>query len=204
MAIDAAIIPICAISPRVAFRVPCLQATSSNFVPHDTGQLCFGVRLQNQAGIHKEEAARQCEGVYLLAIQHLDGERHLGVGVPDQVLAYAIHILPYNGVGNDFGLTLHFLGQLLAKSDFPLQGIEVDTFANLPIANRVRVILGILLSSPAKTPHDRAAKIVKTATDLHIIARNLQDTTAALTSYGNAPGGAPTIARGNPVSRRAN
>jgi hypothetical protein len=30
------------------------------------------------------------KGVHLFGIQHLDGERHFGIGIPDKILAYAI------------------------------------------------------------------------------------------------------------------
>ena len=121
------------------------------FVPHDTSQFRFGLCLQDEAGVDEKEATGQCKGIHLFAIQHLDGEWHLGVGVANKVLPDAIHIFGNGRVGNNFRLAFDFLGQLFAQSDFLIQRIEVDTFADVAIANRVRIVLRILFGVLCQT-----------------------------------------------------
>ena len=122
-----------------------------DFVRHHAGQFGFGLGLQDQAGVHEEEAARQREGVHFLGIQHLDGEGNLGVGVADQVLPDAVDVLGDDRVVDDLGLALHFLRQLLAESDLLLQGVEIDALADVAIADFLGILLLIFLS-PAKAP----------------------------------------------------
>ncbi len=59
----------------------------TDLMRHDAGQLGFVVRGQNEARVHVEKSARQREGIEFVGINHLDGERHLGIRVAHQVLA---------------------------------------------------------------------------------------------------------------------
>ena len=87
-----------------------------DLVRHHARQFGFAIRLQNQAGIHEEEAAGQRESVHFLGIEHLDGERNLGVGVAHQVLADAVDVFGDDRVVDDLRLPLDFLRQLLAEA----------------------------------------------------------------------------------------
>ena len=103
------------ISPRDACRVPCRDVR--NFVRHNSGHLSFVVGVNQDARVDEEEAARKCEGIDFIAVDHFDGERNFGVGITDQVLADAIHVLGDDGVIDDLRLTFDFLGHLLAEAD---------------------------------------------------------------------------------------
>ena len=106
-----------------------------DFMRHDAGQFGFGFGLQHQPGVHEEEAAGQGERVDFFGIQHLDGEGNLGVGVPHQILADAVDVFGNDRIVDDLGLALHFLRQLFAECDFLFQGVEVDAFADIAIAD---------------------------------------------------------------------
>ena len=110
---------------------------------HHAGQFGFGIGLQDQAGVHEEESAGQREGVHFFGIEHLDGERNLGVGVADQVLAHAVDVFGDDRIVDDLGLALHFLRQLLAERDLLLERVEVHALADIAIAD----LVGIFLSS---------------------------------------------------------
>ena len=112
-----------------------------DLVRHDAGQFGFVLGLQDQAGVHEEEAARQRERVHFFGVEHLDGEGHLGVGVAHQVLADAVDVLGDDRIVDDLGLALDFLRQLLAEGDFFLERVEVDALADIAIADFVGIFL---------------------------------------------------------------
>ncbi len=117
---------------------------------HHAGQLGFIVRFQNESGVHKEESARQCEGIHFFAVDDLDGERNLGIGIPHQVLTYAIDVLGNHRVIDDFSLTLYFRGQLLAQGNLFFERVEVDLTADVPIADLIGVFLRVLCEHAAR------------------------------------------------------
>ena len=123
--------------------LPCAVARGyvRDFVRHHAGQLGFGIGFQDQAGVHKEKPAGQGKGIHLFGIQHLDGERHFGVRVPDQVLTHAVYVLRDDRVVDDLRLALHLLRQLFAESDLLLEGVEVYALANVAVANRLGIFL---------------------------------------------------------------
>ena len=71
---------------------------------HHAGQFGFFVGIQNQPGVDVEEAARQSQGVDLVGVDDLDGERHLAVGVLHDVLADAVHVFRNHRVGDEWVL----------------------------------------------------------------------------------------------------
>ncbi len=117
----------------------------SNLVRHHTGQLRFRFGLQNQPGVHIEETARKSHGVYVFAVQNLNGDRNLDVGIADQILANAVHVFRNDWIIDDASLPFQFLGNLFTKGDFFFEGIEVDTLIDVAIANGVGIFLLIFL-----------------------------------------------------------
>jgi len=113
--------------------VPCGDVR--NFVGHDAGEFRFRVGLQHEARVDEEESAGKREGVDFFGIQHLDGKRHFGIRVPDEILPHAVDVFGDDWVVDDLGLALHFLRQLLAECDFLLQGVEVDTLADVAVTD---------------------------------------------------------------------
>jgi len=115
-----------------------------DFMRHHAGQLRFIVRLQNQPGVYEEESPGQCERVHFFAIDHLDGERNLGVGVPHQVLTHAVYVFGDYRIVDDLGLAFHLGRQLLAQRNLFFERVEVDTLADVPISNLIGVFFRIL------------------------------------------------------------
>ena len=60
---------------------------------HHSGQFGFVVGGQDQPRVHVEESAGKRERVQFVGVNDLDGERHLRIGVPHQVLAHAVDVL---------------------------------------------------------------------------------------------------------------
>jgi len=111
-----------------------------NLMRHHPGQFRLGLRLEDQAGVDKEESARQGEGIDLFGIQDLDGERHFGIGVPHQILADSADILRDDGVVYDLCLPLYLLRHLFAKGNLFLERVEVDPLVYIPISDRVGIL----------------------------------------------------------------
>ncbi len=110
---------------------------------HHAGQFRFAVRLQNQPGVDEEESAGQRERIHFFAVDHLDGERHLGVRIPHQVLAHAIYVLRDHRVVDDLGLPLHLLRQPFADRDLFLDRVEIHALSDVAISDLFGVFLGV-------------------------------------------------------------
>ncbi len=115
-----------------------------DFVGHDAGEFGLFLGAEDQAAVDVEEAAGEGEGVDLVGVDHLDGEGHAGVGVADEVLADTVDVFGDDGVINELGGLLDFLGELLAEANFAFEGVQVDPFANAAVADGFDVFLGIL------------------------------------------------------------
>src|ERR1035437_1175792 len=129
-----------------------------NLVGHDAGEFGFRFGLEDEARVDEEESAGKGEGVDFLGIQDLDGERHFGVRVADEILPDAVDVFGDDGVVNDLGLALHFLRQLLAECDFLFQGVEVQTFADVAVADFLGIFLLVpRLLVPSESTHRQQA-----------------------------------------------
>ena len=115
-----------------------------DLVRHHARQLGFAIGPQDQARVDEEESSGQRESIHLFGIQHLDGERNLGVGIAHQVLTDPVHVLADDRVVDHLGLALDFVRQLLAQGDLLLQRPEVNAFAHVPIADFVGIVLLVL------------------------------------------------------------
>ena len=112
-----------------------------DFMGHHAGQLRLFIGVQNQSAVHIEKAARQGKRVDFVRINHFDGERHFGVGIPHQILADAIHVFRDHRVGDHLGGPFHFLRGALSECDFALQGIEVYALSHTPVPDGINVFL---------------------------------------------------------------
>ena len=157
-AINGTMLPICAICPRVAWRVPCRAATCADFVRHHAGHLGFVVGVQQNPGVDEEEPARQREGVDLFRIDHLDGERNFRIRVPHQILANPVHVFGDDRIVDNLGLTLHFLGHLLAQRDLFFDRVEVDALTDVAIADFVGIFFFVRRRTPETTIRAREGK----------------------------------------------
>ena len=79
-------------------------------VGHHPGQLRLLLGVQNQAGINEEEPSRQRKRVDLIRIDDLDRERHLAVGILDDVLPHPLHIFHHHRIGDEPGALLDLFG----------------------------------------------------------------------------------------------
>src|ERR1035441_8774328 len=75
------------------------------------------------AGVDVKEAARQRHGVDLVGIDHLDGERHLTVGVLHDVLAHPVHVLHHHRIGHQVRRLLNLHRVLLAHADLAVDRV---------------------------------------------------------------------------------
>nr|QST87845.1 hypothetical protein [uncultured organism] len=115
-----------------------------DFVGHNAGEFRLFLGAENQAAIDVEKAARESESVDFVGVDDLDGKGHAGIGVADEILADAIDVFGDDGVVNELGGTLDFLGKPLPQGDFALEGVEVHALADVAVANGFDVFLGIL------------------------------------------------------------
>jgi hypothetical protein len=113
-------------------------------VGHDAGEFGLFLGAKDQAAVDIEKAAGEGEGVDFVGVDDLDGEGHAGIGIADEVLAHAIDVFSDDGIVNHLGRAFDFLSELLAEGDFAFEGEEVDTFADVAIADGFDVFLGIL------------------------------------------------------------
>jgi hypothetical protein len=115
-----------------------------DFVGHDAGEFGLFLGAEDQAAVDVEKASGEGEGVDFVGVDDLDGEGHAGVGVADEVLADTVDVFGDDGVIDELGGPLDFLGELLAEADFAFQGVQVYTLANAAVADGFDVFLGIL------------------------------------------------------------
>ena len=121
------------------------RAHMRDLMRHHSRQLGLLVRVQDQTAVDVKKSARQRERVHHVRIDHLDRKGHLRIGVANQVLPYAVHILGHDGIVNEFRLLLHFLRQLFSQRDFVFQRIEIQSVAYAAIADSVHILLGTCL-----------------------------------------------------------
>src|SRR6202048_512209 len=112
------------------------------FMRHHASHLGFLVGIQDEAGVHVEEPAGQRHGVDFVGIDDLDGERNLAIGVLDDVLADAVDVLGYHGVGDEFGALFDLRGVGFAHLDFAVGRVPVAhaAAADFAIADGVHVL----------------------------------------------------------------
>ena len=115
-----------------------------DFMGHDAGEFRLAFRAQEEAGVDEEKTARQRERVHFTAVDQLDREGHLGVGVPHQILPHAIDVFGDHRVIDDLRVAFHVLRQRLAESDLLLERVEVHSLADLAVADRVNVFFLVL------------------------------------------------------------
>lgn len=105
---------------RVLHRVSCRDVC--DLVRHHSGKLGLIVGRDYQALIDIEEASGECKGVYLVAVNDLDGERDLGVGMKNYVLADAVHVLGDHRVFHQLCLLFDLRCKLAAQLDLLFPG----------------------------------------------------------------------------------
>src|SRR5208282_2800376 len=115
-----------------------------DFVGHDAGEFGFFLGAQNEAAVDVKEATGKSESVHFVGVDDLDSEGNFCVGVADEILAYAVDVFSDDGIIDELGGTLDFLGELLAEADFALERIEIGSFAYVAVADGVNVILRVL------------------------------------------------------------
>ncbi len=98
----------------------------SDLVRHDSGQFGLLISSQEQPGIHIEESAGQCKGVYFTGVNHLDREGHLCIRVSYEVLSDPVHVLGDDGVLNQFHGAVDHLGIFPAHADLCFQRVPVS------------------------------------------------------------------------------
>ena len=109
------------------------QQGVGDLVTHDHGEAVIILRHRNDAGVHRDLAARQAEGVDLVGLDHADlplvgapiGIRRGSGGIGkvffdlrrrfDEALGYALHFLGQFAGADDLGLLQDFLIRLQAK-----------------------------------------------------------------------------------------
>ena len=116
---------------------------------HDSGQFRLFVSREYDARVHEDEPAREGKGVDAVVFDHLERERHLGVGVPDDILPDAVDELVDDRVLDEPDLTLHLGGQLASERDLFLERREVQvtqSLVDVAVPDVVDIgVLGLLL-----------------------------------------------------------
>jgi len=120
-----------------------------DLVGHHAGQFGLFVRCKDQSAINVKKASRQGESVDLVRVDDFDRERHLGVGVANQVLPNPVDVFVDDRVLHHAGGLFHHHGVLLAHLDFGFGGVPVAQTA-LPypaVANGVDVVFAAVVDS---------------------------------------------------------
>jgi len=137
--------PTCAISPRVAWRVPCRAAHERSRVPsHPPVPLRFPPSRQDPSS--QKESAGQREGVDFLAIDDLDVTEPLRRNSAP-VLTHPVHILGNYRIVNDLGLLLDFLREPFSERNLFFKRVEVYPLAT----SRLPIWSGSFFGSLART-----------------------------------------------------
>ena len=144
------IMPIWAISPRVACRVPWRAATCAISCAITPASSDFDIRLEDQPRIDEEETTRKRKCVDRRIFDHLDRERNLRIRVADQILSYSIDVLGDHRIIDDFRLPLYLLSKLLAERNFLLERVEVYFPADVAVADRVRIFFFVVFRKSGK------------------------------------------------------
>ena len=104
--------------PRARFRAPSRRPVRLRYPPSD------------RPGVDEKESSGKRKGVYL-SIHHLDGERNLCVGVANEILADAVHVL-----GKIGSLTILACAPLPAPSACPERSLFPANRNSLPCRHR--------------------------------------------------------------------
>ena len=127
------------ISPLVACCAV-TRADMRDFVRHHACEFRFLIGVENQAAIDVEKAAWQRKRVHHVRINHLNREWHARIGVPHQILSYAVDVFHHHRIINEFCGAVHLLRELFAQRDLVLERVEVEPLANVAIANRIHIV----------------------------------------------------------------
>ena len=124
-----------------------MGANVSSLMSHHRGQFRLFVGVHNQAGVNEKESARERKCVDLVRIDHLDGERHLAVRVPHNVLADAVHVFGHHRIGDEPGALLDLGGVHPAHLDLGIVRVPVahPAATNVAIAHGIHVVDGARL-----------------------------------------------------------
>ena len=106
--------------------------------------LALGLGLHQQAGVDENEPAGKSKGVDRVVVHDLELERHLRVGVPNQVLTDAVDVLGNDGVADHLRRPLDFVGIRLAEGDLLFERIEVDLAVDIALTDGLDVVLLLL------------------------------------------------------------
>ena len=111
-----------------------------DFVRHRPGEFVLFTGEFDEPGVYEDKPTRQRESIRNVVLDHLKREGHLGVGIPHQVLSEAVDEFTDHHVVIQLRLARHFLGQLLAEGDLLFDGVEVETLADIAVADLVGIV----------------------------------------------------------------
>src|SRR5208283_705740 len=114
-----------------------------NLVRHHACEFRFFLSPQDQAAVNVEETAGQRESIHFIGIDNLDRKGNLSVGIANQILPHAIHILRNDWVVNQLRTALHFLRERFAERNFVFQGVKVNSLADVAVPNRIHVVFRV-------------------------------------------------------------
>src|SRR5437016_7508016 len=103
-----------------------------NFMRHYAGQLRLVVCRKDQTGIYIEKPSGQRNGINFLGVYDLYPERHLRIGVSDQILSQAIDVVRDFRVRDQFSGRLNAVRILFAESDLGLETVPIANPAGAP------------------------------------------------------------------------
>ena len=129
--------------PRCAARAVARRHVR-DLVGHHARQFGLVLGQLDQAGVDVEVAAGQRERVDLVGVDHLDRERHLGIGTVDDVLPDAVDVLCDHWIVDDLGILLDVGSQLLADPNLLFEAVEVDSLADFAVADLGDILLVVL------------------------------------------------------------
>ena len=115
-----------------------------NLVSQRAGKLVLVASQFDEPGVDEHVPARKGKRIHLLAIDHAKCERHFGVRVARQILPHAVDIFGENGIVVNLRFARHFVGQLFAPRHFLVDGIEVETLADIAVADLAGIVLLVL------------------------------------------------------------
>src|SRR5204863_5266923 len=97
----------------------------SDLMRHHSGKLSFVIGCQDQTCIDEEEATGQSKSIDVLGIDNFDGEWHLGIGVPHQILSKPVDVLGDDRICDELARGFNLLGIVSAHRDLAFDAVPV-------------------------------------------------------------------------------
>ena len=127
----------------LTYRKSCRMAGRNmrDLMCHQGRKLCLAVNLRNQSPIDVQKTARQRKNSAAGRVDHFDSERHLRIGMPDQILRQPSHVAVYFGITNVSCPAVNRQCHRRAQRALFFERIQIDAVSNIPLPDSIDIVL---------------------------------------------------------------